>query len=389
MKTIISFFASIFCIGSMYAMVPYQTFNQAQFGDTFIGKTNIGNAELLQVKVLDQFSAEGSAPASCAYHALRDGLEIAQATLYAGKTDHYIRELSSVAHMQEKLGSNGSWRNYIQTIHPHDAQTDWLDGNDTQKVANFALDKELNITLPVAVYGDATVARPDSSIPLEKALKEVSEFAAAQVRDEFKDLIDLARSGKDFVGVVLIYQERWGVPDILEAMISGVECTFRDWVSLILQSSIYQPPKNIYGHWIPLVVISKGGQRQYIVTDSAGNYNRLQDPKVHEVIALLEGGSVSYAESSDVATLVGSIFEGSASLSQVAPKDLIYAQLAQAQYHKNKQSLEVRFDRSSKLFWAVACISVLYGAYRYKHSHDESAKKQHPEHAESRAIKAF
>ena len=386
MKT---FLLSILCIGSMYAMVPSQTLNQAQFGDSFIGKTKVGTAELLQVKVLDQFSTEGSTPASCAYHALRDGLAIAQASLYADKADHYIRELSSVAHMQEKLSFNGGWRAYIQSLHPYDAQTDWLDGKDMQKVAKYAVDHELNINLPIAVYGDAKVAQSETTTTLEQALQDVAEFAALQVHDEFKDLKDVAVSGNDFIGVVLIYQESWGVPDMLEGMISGVECTFRDWMSLVLRSPIYQSLGSVYGHWIPLVVISKAGQRQYIVTDSAGNYNRLNDPKVHEVIALLEGGPVSYRDSSDVATMVGSLFEGSTSLSGIDPQDLIYAQLAQAHYHENKQSLEVRYDRSSKLFWALACISVLYGAYRYKHSHDESAKKQHPEHAESRAIKAF
>lgn len=63
---------------------------------------------LMQAKVLNQFTAQGSSPASCGYHSLRNGLLIARAGRSA-----LVEHLELINSVDSMAGTLSKWRLYI------------------------------------------------------------------------------------------------------------------------------------------------------------------------------------------------------------------------------------------------------------------------------------
>lgn len=90
-------------------------FAKEQLGDAFKAAKDVADKQQrIQVSVLNQFSTEGSSAASCGYHALRNGLLLADAVLRP--QENSLAKLKDVQHMNELLNSKGTWRTFIRQL---------------------------------------------------------------------------------------------------------------------------------------------------------------------------------------------------------------------------------------------------------------------------------
>ncbi len=172
----------------------------------------------------------------------------------------------------------------------------------------------------------------------------------------FNQLLEQARSEKDFVGGVLIYEEL--PPNLADKVAAFIGGTLRDWVSFVIRSTVYRPQQSLHGHWIALVVISAQGERQYFVMDSAGNKCRLNDKKVEQACMLLENKRWD-----EVPTVPAAYTEEAARLRALREEVSIEAFEQKWEILNRIEALE-RYKRSKYL---LATLVVLVGIYWYYH----------------------
>ncbi len=115
---------------------------------------------------------------------------------------------------------------------------------------------------------------------------DLDEFALDERFRELKR--EMTTTQHDVVGVVLVYVH--GAAKKVNWVVQKIN-SWWGWLVGAPQADAYTQmnAENTNGHWFTLVVARLQGQTQYLIADSAANYSRLQDSKVNEIIAHLEG----------------------------------------------------------------------------------------------------
>lgn len=268
------------------------------FSSKIIAQEN-SSYHLMQVNVLDQ-TAEGSSGGSCAYHALRNGTLLALASLLPEKKAYYAKLLFSAEHMRQKLGEIGEWRKAILNAKLHNEEKgDWIEASAIAHLIKNTLSKDelKNINCDIASYGDRGPASPTSTLSRKEAKKFAGKWGAAQITPEFKAIRQKIKEHEHFSAIVLIFLRDENLLTIACDTISDFASELKRLL-LHTEDSLAGITEDLTkeGHWISLVVNSLNDKRQYIIADSL-NKNRLHDPVVQDVIALLEGTHEKYSAS--------------------------------------------------------------------------------------------
>ncbi len=175
---------------------------------------------------------------------------------------------------------------------------DWLEMNEEvprllerEKEHGMLQGTPIDTALYTGIQEPLPLESIEESMTEEQYTTYKEEYLDAQLLEDFKAIKDKVRDDEDFVGLILVYLGG-------DACIGKPSAGVLSWLldsdtpekantTANYTNSFAKEINN--GHWIPLVIIASGGKRQYIVADSMGNANRLEDPTINKVIGILEG----------------------------------------------------------------------------------------------------
>ena len=242
---------------------------------------------LAQIPVLNQFresGEKGSTNASCPYHALRNGIIVAQAMINQNGAFTHLAKLYDKDDMAEKLSLvDSSWRNKVWETRP----TGNSDNVDTQEMDTLT---ELERTQGILKDTDVSIATFENARGKDP-LTEAADFKAFCAHDRqlsgAPDDIDPTTNAQyaehisgikykldnniDVTGIILVYlQEKIDATGSLEDI-----------------TAAYSEEG---GHWVSLVVNQVNNRRQYILMDSAGSHSLFEkNATIQGLITYLEG----------------------------------------------------------------------------------------------------
>lgn len=286
---------------------------------------------LIQIPVLEQSkeSAEkGSSSHSSIYHALRNGIALAQALIEPKKAVDHLSKLYDREDMHQKLSYNGPWRNLIRTHRNGGNFTDKLSLDELEGL----LDEERNKgTLAGKGISVASFEYANPDEPHEKV------FEKSYVTDNLQALKRKLSAKEDLIGLIVVYTQTHDAKDPLLKSSSedcGVcyeekvvtrktpcckQMIFCDncWQKIVIGNENQEDPACTHlcpqcrreypgelkgeikklatdmpleGHFVSIVVAQKGHKRQYFLLDSAAEHGRfIKNKPIKRLLSYLEG----------------------------------------------------------------------------------------------------
>ncbi len=319
----------------------------------------------------DQFQPDGGGGASCGYHALRNGILLAKAALISPQCNRHFKELYSPAHMNAFFGTEKSpWRSFILQQRPsayvEEDGSDWLEAEEILHLFEREKSPESlsdilrnNKDLFIATYGDTAgnvKITPEklqswNAGPGERT--DEDSFLLA----EFKALRhEIRNTQEDIIGVVVVYVSH-----------SGTESSQSEDMASLNEA-------NTNGHWFTLVVCRLNGQTQYLLTDSAGNQDRLRDEKVNEIIRHFEGNNAQ-ERAQDKMTAISAAADSSSM--QFKPHTYQVASVNPSlSYGQAKSATVVGMSLTAKVASTAVVGLAIYGGYKLYKRHTASSERE-------------
>jgi hypothetical protein len=248
--------------GLYYWWMSKKGINQDEISPYIESSYTQNGIKLIQFQVYCQFNPNGGGMASCGYHSLLRGMQVAQAKHNAvddSTLQNTLNDFKAIQYYFSKKGmfwgNNGIWRQDIIQSRKKDMYTgDWIDKEEIQSLWNknknkFIVEDELwdlDVVEDVSLIG-----HPDVDVTTSLLLKKIK--------------------------LILNTEKMYFAIFILGTM----EQPKKEDEDLIMQ----------YGHWYTLIMHqNQKGERQYYITDSGSwnKTNRLEDVNAWKLINLIE-----------------------------------------------------------------------------------------------------